>query len=109
MAEYYPLLARAVSAQSNASKETRQGIYERARKALLGQLRAHDPPLSEEDIQREAQALEDAIARVEADLEPTVPAPAPPPQPPQAPAGSSSPAFRSPPKAMTLAERARAH
>ena len=67
MVEYYPLLARAVSAQPNASKDTRDGIYDRARRALLGQLRAHVPPLPEDDIAREALALDKAIARIEAE------------------------------------------
>lgn len=67
MAEYYPLLARAVSAQPNATPETRNGIYERARKALLGQLTSHDPPVAENDIERERRALEEAITRVESE------------------------------------------
>ncbi|HVB88604.1 MAG TPA: hypothetical protein VND97_00235 [Beijerinckiaceae bacterium] len=67
MAEYYPLLARAVSALSNADVESRTAVYDRARKALLAQLRAHDPPIEAEDIERESRALEEAISRLEAE------------------------------------------
>jgi hypothetical protein len=112
MAEYYPLLARAISAQTNASKEMRDGIYERARKALLGQLRAHDPPLPEEDIERESRALEEAILRIEAE-QAAVPAapPARPPAPapkPQLPTAAPRAPIASP-RPMSLAERAKAH
>ncbi|MDH7798495.1 MULTISPECIES: hypothetical protein [unclassified Beijerinckia] len=69
MADYYPLLARAVSGLSPEAKEQRRGIYERARKALLGQLRGITPAVPEEDIQRESQALDAAIARLEAEVE----------------------------------------
>jgi len=65
MADYYPLLAKAVSGLKNSTPETRGVIYERARKALLGQLRAMQPPAPESAIEREARALDDAIARVE--------------------------------------------
>lgn len=68
MADYYPLLARAVSALPDSTAETRRSIYERARKALLGQLRAIDPPISESDIARESSALDESIARLEAEI-----------------------------------------
>jgi len=65
MADYYQLIARAVSALPNNSPEARNAIYERARQALLKQLRVLEPPISEEDIERETQSLEEAIARLE--------------------------------------------
>lgn len=65
MADYYPLLAKAVSGLKASTPETRQAIYERARKALLGQLRSMQPPAPEGAIDREAEALDDAIARLE--------------------------------------------
>ena len=52
MADYYNLLARAVSGLPNATPDSRKAIYERARKALLGQLRAMQPPVPEADIAR---------------------------------------------------------
>jgi hypothetical protein len=65
MADYYPLLAKAVSGLKASTPETRQAIYERARKALLGQLRAMQPPAPDGAIEREAEALDEAIARLE--------------------------------------------
>jgi hypothetical protein len=65
MADYYPLLAKAVSGLKSSTPESRHAIYERARKALLGQLRAMQPPAPEAAIEREAQALDEAITRLE--------------------------------------------
>ena len=65
MADYYPLLAKAVSGLKMSTPDARHAIYERARKALLGQLRAMQPPAPEAAIEREAQALDEAIARLE--------------------------------------------
>ncbi len=68
MADYYPLLAKAVSGLKNSTPEARHAIYERARKALLGQLRAMQPPAPDGAIEREALALDVAIARLESDF-----------------------------------------
>jgi len=68
MAEYYPLLAKAVAGLPNSTPETRRAVYERARKALLGQLQNLQPPLPEADIARETRALDMAMARLEAEL-----------------------------------------
>lgn len=68
MADYYPLLARAVAALPNSTRETRTAIYDRARKALLGQLRSLEPPVSEEHLQTESDALDASIARLESEL-----------------------------------------
>ncbi|MGB6548478.1 MAG: hypothetical protein WBF24_06600, partial [Xanthobacteraceae bacterium] len=67
MADYHPLIARAVEGLENSTGEARRGLYERARAALVAQLRSIDPPLSEADITRERLALEDAIRKVEAE------------------------------------------
>ncbi|MBI1868373.1 MAG: hypothetical protein HYS06_08795 [Methylocystis sp.] len=67
MADYYSLLSRAVAALPQAAPEARQAVYERARKALLNQLRSIRPPVAESDIAAEGRALEQAIARVEAE------------------------------------------
>jgi hypothetical protein len=67
MAEYYPLIARAVGGLEDKSGEKRRALYERARAALLAQLRNADPPLDESQITRERLALEEAIRRVEAE------------------------------------------
>jgi hypothetical protein len=65
MADYYPLISRAVSNMGSSTPEQRRGLYERATNALVGQLRNADPPVSEEELERERKALEDAIRRVE--------------------------------------------
>src|SRR5947209_5323615 len=70
MADYYPLLAKAVAAQAQSDPDKRRAIYERARKALLAQLRAIQPPIPEPDIERESQALDDAANRLESELAP---------------------------------------
>jgi hypothetical protein len=96
MADYYPLLAKAVAAQAQSDPEKRHAIYERARKALLGQLRAIQPPVPEPDIQRENQALDDAISRLEAEIAAGQAAPAPPPLPPS----GATPRPRLPPRPL---------
>jgi hypothetical protein len=90
MADYYPLLTRALNALPDRSPEMRRAVYERARTALTEQLRNLDPPLSEADIGRERLSLDEAIQRLEADQPPD-----PPPAPPKAelrPARSRDPA-----------------
>lgn len=116
MADYYPLLARAVAGLPNSTAETRRAIYERARKALIGQLKAIEPPIAEADIARENDALDAAAARLEAEIagkaavaaqdepqstidKPTPPPPAPPPKAPQPPPPPAPPkpfSFRPP-------------
>lgn len=119
MADYYPLIARAVQGLADPAPAMRGAVYDRARAALIDQLRALDPPLSEADIDRESEALESAIARVEADymqpeaaldepvFEPRDPAPPAPerhgsfadheprfePEPPPAPVSTFQPAY----------------
>jgi len=68
MAEYYPLLAKAVAGLPDSTPETRRAVYERARKALLGQLRKLDPPVPEADVEREGVALDEAIEKLEAEF-----------------------------------------
>ncbi len=77
MAEYYPLLARAVAALPDSNPESRRSIYDRARAALVAQLRAVQPPIAEEDINHESQMLDEAIAQLEAEAEVAAKAPAP--------------------------------
>ncbi len=68
MADYYPLLAKAVAGLPDASPHARQAIYERARNALLGQLRRVQPPIAEADIQHEDQVLNECITRLELEI-----------------------------------------
>jgi hypothetical protein len=67
MADYHPLIARAVDGLGTSTGEARRSLYERARAALVAQLRSIEPALSESDITRERLALEDAIRKVEAE------------------------------------------
>ena len=67
MADYHPLITRAVEGLSNNTAEARRTLYERARAALVSQLRSIDPPLSETEITRERLVLEDVIRKVEAE------------------------------------------
>jgi len=73
MADYYPLISRAVEGLADTSPETRRAVYERARTALVAQLRTLDPPLSDRDIEIERASLDDAIGRVEADFAASIP------------------------------------
>jgi hypothetical protein len=67
MADYYPLIARAVQGLPDPAPEMRAAVYDRARTALFAQLRSLDPPLSEAEFEAERDALETAIASVEAE------------------------------------------
>jgi hypothetical protein len=67
MADYYPLIVRAVSGLEKNTGEGRRALYERARTALVAQLRGVIPPLGETEITRERLALEEAIRKVEAE------------------------------------------
>ena len=67
MADYYPLITRAVAGLDKNTGEARRALYERARTALVEQLRGVTPALSETDITRERLALEEAIRKVEAE------------------------------------------
>src|SRR5215470_16883666 len=67
MADYYPLIARAVAGLDKNTGDARRALYERARTALVAQLRGVNPPLSENDVTRERLALEESIRKVEAE------------------------------------------
>ncbi|MCA6103217.1 hypothetical protein [Bradyrhizobium australafricanum] len=68
MADYYPLIARAIAGlDPNAPGEARRALYARARTALIQQLRGVQPPLSESEITRERLSLEEAVRKVESE------------------------------------------
>ena len=67
MADYHPLIARAVAGLEKNSGENRRALYERARLALVAQLRGVVPALEESEITRERLSLEEAIRKVEAE------------------------------------------
>lgn len=114
MADYYPLIARAIAGLDPNTGEARRALYERARTALVAQLRGIQPPLQEAEITRERLALEEAVRKVEAEAArrsapagaPQTPPPAVPPLPPAAPrlskAAPPRPAAPPPPGAPRL-------
>jgi hypothetical protein len=65
MTDYHPLIARAVEGLDRSAGEARRALYERARNALVAQLRSNQPALLEADITKERLALEEAIRKVE--------------------------------------------
>jgi hypothetical protein len=67
MADYHPLIARAVAGLEHNTGENRRALYERARSALVNQLRSVEPALNESDITRERLALEESIRKVESE------------------------------------------
>lgn len=68
MADYFAILKRAVDGLPDGTREQRQAIYDKARKALLGQLQNMDPPLAASEISKQRVALEEAVRAVELDL-----------------------------------------
>jgi hypothetical protein len=126
MTDYQPLIARAIEGLGKSTGEARRALYERARSALVTQLRSVEPALSESEITRERLSLEEAIRKVEADaarrsrmearteprfeprpLKPPsrqAPAatPAPPPPPPPAPPPPPEPPAAEPPQPAPL-------
>lgn len=105
MADYYPVLARAVSRLSENNARTRHELYERARGIVLEELRKRDP----EKLAPEQAALEAAVLRLEAEASAqqapvraaaappaarTAPAPQPPPSRP--PVNTAAPAKTAP-------------
>jgi hypothetical protein len=65
MADYKELLRRAVDALPENNGAARRAVYEKARAALVGQLRAINPPLPARDITSHRLQLEDCIRQVE--------------------------------------------
>jgi hypothetical protein len=65
MADYKELLRKAVEALPENNGAARRAVYEKARAALVGQLRAIQPPLPARDITTHRLQLEDCIRQVE--------------------------------------------
>lgn len=76
MAEYYAVLSKAVAGLEANGADARRAVYDKARNALIGQLKAIDPPLPTAEISRQRLELEEAIRRVEREAS-TAPAAAP--------------------------------
>lgn len=65
MADYKELLRRAISALPENNGAARRAVYEKARSALVGQLRSIQPPLPAREITQHRLQLEDCIRQVE--------------------------------------------
>jgi hypothetical protein len=65
MADYYPLIKRALSRLDTSTIESRSKLYVRMRAILISQLRNAVPALTEAEIARERTALERAIEKAE--------------------------------------------
>ncbi len=65
MADYKELLRRAISALPENNGAARRAVYEKARAALVAQLRAITPPLPAREITQHRLQLEDCIRQVE--------------------------------------------
>ena len=67
MADYHAILKRTISALPNPNGEARRAVYEKARTALVNQLKSFDPPLSPSEITQQRLHLEEAIRKVESE------------------------------------------
>ena len=67
MADYYSVIAHAVSCLPSKADEARHGIYEEARKALHERL-SNDSQISHDELVNEHYRLEVAIYEVEDEL-----------------------------------------
>jgi hypothetical protein len=70
MADYYSVLARAVVNLDTGDGAAREELYERARSIIIAELRKQNPKIAALTITREQAALEAAIRRLEAELQP---------------------------------------
>jgi lipoprotein-anchoring transpeptidase ErfK/SrfK len=68
MVDYYPILARAMSAPEARDPQWRRGVYERAQQMLVTQLLARRPATSPDAIAAEQSGLDAAIRRIEAEM-----------------------------------------
>ena len=68
MVDYYPILARAMSAPEAQDPQWRRGVYERARQMLVTQLLARRPATPPAAIAAEQSGLDAAIRRIEAEM-----------------------------------------
>jgi lipoprotein-anchoring transpeptidase ErfK/SrfK len=68
MVDYYPILARAMSALEAQDPQWRRGVYERARQMLVTQLLARRPATPPAAIAAEQSGLDSAIRRIEAEM-----------------------------------------
>jgi hypothetical protein len=68
MADYYSIIAKAVRALEPNTGEARRRLYDRARGALLGEMRSVELAMDHSDILTARMSLEEAITKVEAEV-----------------------------------------
>ena len=69
MADFYSILARAVDALDANTREARLSLYQRAREAVIAEARGSDPALNQSEFHVAWRSLEEAIGKVEAQLQ----------------------------------------
>src|ERR1700729_3960624 len=69
MADYYTIIAKAVDGLDPNTGAARRRLYERARVALVAEMRSAHNGLDESDILAAQRSLEAAIGKIEADAE----------------------------------------
>ena len=74
MADFVAVLKKTIDGLGDATPETRERVYAKARATVAAKLAAISPPPAEAVIERQKKSLEDAIAAVEADYAPPPPA-----------------------------------
>ena len=70
MADYYTIIAKAVGGLDPNTGAARRRLYDRARVALVAEMRSVRNALDEADILAAQRSLEEAIGKIEADAEP---------------------------------------
>ena len=70
MADYYSIIAKAVGGLDPNTGAARRRLYDRARVALVAEMRSAGNALDESDILAAQASLEGAIRKIEADAEP---------------------------------------
>ena len=63
MADYYPLLRKAIDRLDQPSEAARYNVYERARQALVNQLRSAG--FADNQLDEHLEALDGAVAQIE--------------------------------------------
>jgi hypothetical protein len=66
MADYYPVLVRAISSLAVNNAQTREELYEHARTVLVAELERNNPERSTQAALRERIEFETTVLRVEA-------------------------------------------
>jgi hypothetical protein len=69
MADYYSIIANAVSTLDPNTEGARRRLYERARSAVISEMHRAEPALDQSDIMAAQMSLELAIGEVEADAQ----------------------------------------